>query len=227
MTTLSNNGPSSTRGREPAPHPRRVTKREVHHFLLAFANHGWSTPKSADQRRAEFHWFETHRTFAQLLPAPPPEFPGIAKSIRVEWASDIVAVWRARLRDLWGRARGLGESATKDKLLDHALWYSGMRSSPEFQGEMAARIAKARPSEGFLRALFHLRDLAGRLRRCRNRRCQNPFFFSSPEHESYCSRACTRIGELERKRRAWHRHKNEWRPPKSKGGKKPKRKGGK
>jgi hypothetical protein len=193
-----------------------VTKREVHHFVLAFVNHGWGIPKSADQRRAEFHWFETHRTFAQLIPSPPPKDMGLPDIILTEAAWQIFCLWRARLRELWQEAHRIGESATKDRLLEHALWYSGTRLNPDFQGPNAVKVGSARPLTGFIRVLFRLRDLAGKMRRCKNLACRKPFFFSSHAHSDYCSRPCARIGELERKRHAWHRHKNEWRPAKGK-----------
>jgi len=216
MASASKAIPSSTWQMLPGHTQRPVSKRQVRQFLLAFANRSWSEPKNPDLHRSEFNWFNTHRIFARLLPAPLPSFPGIPEAIRTEFAWQNFALWRARLRDIWSRAQVLGEAATKEKLLQHALWYSGVGLSPTYQGKMAVRIAKARPSEGFLRVLFGLRDMAGRMRRCENRKCGAPFFFSSRERRNYCSRACTRIGELERKKRAWHKHKREWRPPKKK-----------
>jgi hypothetical protein len=212
MATLSSRRPSSTLRRPLAQRP--VSKYQVRQFLIAFANSGWSTTKSADQRRAEFHWFETHRIFARLIPAPPPKDSGIPESMLAEAAWQNFCLWRVRVRELWQEAHGLGQSATRDRLLEHALWYSGTRLNPQFQGPMAVKVGRARPLEGFIRVLFHLRDLAGKMRRCKNQACRKPFFFSSHEHADYCSQACGRIGELERKRRAWHRHKHQWRPTK-------------
>lgn len=191
--------------------PLRLTFRASNlvQFLCTLANREYGEHR-ADEPSEAFRWFRNHRLFSALLPRDPDESP-----------QEQFHEWRQRVRDLWSEAEEWGPDQTRVAVILCLSAYAPLpekftlaemlRGWPDFSA-----VPRSRGADGFLRALVRLWHLAPRLRRCRNSGCAHPFFLLTRAHEHFCSKECARQGELMRKRRAWQKHKREWRPLKSK-----------
>jgi hypothetical protein len=195
-----------------APRSPAIRALNLHRFLHALANRGYSDSRENEDEPSEtFHWFQNHRLFSTLLPRDPDDSP-----------EEQFQRWRLKVRDLWSEAEEWGPDQARVAVIllftsryaplpEEFTLAEMLRGWPDFSG-----VPRFRGADGFLRALIRLWHLAPRLRRCRNTDCEHPFFFLTPEHEHFCSRACARQGELTRKRRSWQKNKRQWRPLKSK-----------
>jgi hypothetical protein len=128
------------------------------------------------------------RRFRHLLPAPG---PNRAMNPNLETG---VLNWQARLRAAWRQPTPLGREVLLLGIIASHL------ASPEDQAHPDAYAAV------LMRALH----LVGRMRICKRKDCQTPYYIWSPKRRNYCSDVCAREAQRAFKLNWWRKDGPEW-----------------
>lgn len=65
--------------------------------------------------------------------------------------------------------------------------------------------------DAFLQVLHRGAEIAKRMKLCRNRQCQYPFFLAGRRTEKYCTQECAKPAKRAAKLKWWNKHSKKWR----------------
>lgn len=86
--------------------------------------------------------------------------------------------------------------------------------------ERDKKLDKPPMQSRFEDALFKLQERANKRSlaplKCRYEKCLHPYSLRSKERREFCTSDCFRQHKIDKALKAWHKHKHEWRRPKTK-----------
>jgi hypothetical protein len=173
--------------------------------------------------KAGAEWFERHRRYGAMFPrecrenSPGDRFFAWQVNLQRAWSGEcaetrnealkqLIALYSATAfanREDLDAYAGVPELARPRLVLDAGNYQAHVRRLAS--GEPPRRPLK----DGFLDALYRAYEIAPKMRRCGNPKCQRPFFIARRRSDRFCSKACGLPSKRQSKLKWWEKHKKE------------------